>query len=58
VATGTPVPRGQLLRLGQVAVDDGDELGDVGQVGQRLGVDLADHARPDEGEPELLGAHE
>ena len=46
------VPRGQLLRLGRVAVDDGDQLGDVGQLGQRLGVDLADHARADEGEPE------
>ena len=52
------VPVGQLLRPGRVAVDDGDELGDVGQVGQRLGVGLADDARADEGEPDLLGAHE
>ena len=53
-----PVPGGQLLRLGRVAVDDGDELGHVGQRGQGLGVDLADHAGADEGEPELLVDHE
>ena len=52
------VPVGQLLRLGRVAVDDRDELGDVGQLGQRIGVGLADDARTDEGEPELLGGHE
>ena len=42
-------------------VDDRDELGDVGQVGQRPCVGLADHAGADEGEPELLcclGTHE
>ena len=33
---GTPYCVGQRLRLGRVAVDDGDELGDVGQLGQRL----------------------
>ena len=38
-------------------VDDRDELGDVGQVGQRAGVDRADHAGADDGEPELVTGH-
>ena len=56
------VPVGQLLRPGRVGVDDRDELGEVGQVGQRSCVGPADHAGADEGEPELRrlirGTHE
>ena len=55
VGTRAPYRAASSCGLGRVAVDDGDELGDVGQLGQRLGVDLADHARADDGEPDLLG---
>ena len=58
VVASVPYRSASSCALAGSRVDDRDELGEVGQVGQRACVGLADHAGADEGEPELLGTHE